>query len=76
MTQKFMHHRKRTVTKLNPEDWAHDAFTGFESPYSDALRKAFPPEAIAALIEKLPPESRARLEREFGPFPKPTKQRQ
>lgn len=61
--------KTRTLTKLNPEVWPHEAFTGFDSPYSDALKKVFTPEAIAALIEKLPPESRERLEREFGPLP-------
>ena len=62
-------HRIRTVTKLNPEAWPHDCFTGFESPYSDALKVAFPPATIAKLIERLPPDARARLEREFGPLP-------
>lgn len=61
--------KTRTVTKLNPEDWPSASFAGFESPYSDALAKAFPPEVIAALIERLPPESRARLEKQFGPLP-------
>jgi hypothetical protein len=61
--------KTRTVTKHNPEDWPHEAFAGFESPYSDALAKAFPPELIAAHVARLPPESRARLEREFGKLP-------
>ncbi len=59
----------RTVTKLKPDDFPRASFTGFESPYSDALRKVFPSAVIATLIEKLPPESRARLEAEFGPLP-------
>jgi hypothetical protein len=61
--------RIRSVRKLSPEDWPHEAFAGFESPYSDALAKAFPLEVIAAHVARLPQESRARLEREFGKLP-------
>lgn len=62
-------HRIRTVTKLNPADWPHASFAGFESPYAAELAKAFPPHVLAAHIERLPPESRARLEKQFGPLP-------
>jgi hypothetical protein len=63
-------HRIRIATKVNTyAEWPHASFAGFESPYSDALRKAFPPALLAEHIARLPPESRARLAKQFGPLP-------
>jgi hypothetical protein len=62
-------HRIRRIIKVNPEDWPHDSFVGFASPHSGeyvtALRRAFPPEVIAAHVARLPAAARARLERQF-----------
>lgn len=62
-------HRIRTVTTLNAENWPYASFAKHESSYSDALRKIFTPAILAEHIARLPPESRARLERQFGKLP-------
>jgi hypothetical protein len=56
----------------HPFDFTTDPRQPFASEYADALRAAFPPEVIAAYIEEMPPESRAKLERQFGPLPTTT----
>jgi hypothetical protein len=59
----------RKVIRLDPKDFSPGSFIGFETPfagtYAEMMRREFSPEALAPLIEKLPPESRARLERQF-----------
>jgi hypothetical protein len=64
----------QTVTKLAPQD-PTGSFVGFNLPHSGeyvaALRRAFPPEVIAAHVARLPAAARARLERQFPSISQP-----
>jgi len=67
---------KRPITNNIPYEGVSfsDPWLPYAGVYTAALAEAFPPEVLAAYIEEMPPESRARLERQFGPLPTTKKQ--